>query len=167
MTAGSLVDPERPWRRDLDDDLDVVAFWGAKGVMTLIEEREILALGVGQRGQFPALAAGVLARSMTWYHLPVPPRSIPDLVTLVGLEYVADEWDSRMAAGERLMIHSRRGLGRAGMVAAVMLVRWGMEPEAAMEKVRKACGARAIETLDQEKIVGFVKARRLSARGGL
>ncbi len=50
-----------------------------------------------------------------------------------------------LARGERVVVHCRRGLGRAGMVAARVLIELGSVSE---EAVRMVCAARpgAIET---------------------
>ena len=64
------------------------------------------------------------------------------------------------AAGCDVLVHCRGGLGRAGTIAARLLVELGMEPETAIASVR-AVRPGAIETSDQEKFVlGIGKARK-------
>jgi ADP-ribosyl-[dinitrogen reductase] hydrolase len=58
----------------------------------------------------------------------------------------------RLDAGENIVVHCRGGLGRAGMISARLLVESGIEPEAAIERVRAARPG-AIETLRQEEWV--------------
>jgi len=58
----------------------------------------------------------------------------------------------RLSAGENILVHCRGGLGRAGMVSARLLVESGVEPEAAIERVRAARPG-AIETPRQEEWV--------------
>jgi protein-tyrosine phosphatase len=51
-----------------------------------------------------------------------------------------------------VLVHCRGGLGRAGTIAARLLVELGMDPAKAIENVR-AVRAGAIETSDQERFV--------------
>ena len=96
---------------------------------------------------------------MLWFHLPIVDVSIPD-------EQFEQEWD---IAGEELrsmlrrrldvLVHCRGGLGRAGTIAARLLVELGMEPTKAIASVR-AVRPGAIETSDQEKFVLGIGAAR-------
>ena len=54
--------------------------------------------------------------------------------------------------GEDVLVHCKGGLGRAGMMAARLLVELGMEPEAAIQAVRHARKG-AIETPAQLALV--------------
>jgi ADP-ribosyl-[dinitrogen reductase] hydrolase len=55
--------------------------------------------------------------------------------------------------GGNIVIHCRGGIGRAGMVAARLLVELGDAPDVAIAKVRVARHPRAVETLEQERWV--------------
>jgi len=55
-------------------------------------------------------------------------------------------------AGERVLVHCRGGVGRAGTVAALMLVECGESPAIAIQRVRAARPG-AIETAGQERWV--------------
>jgi ADP-ribosyl-[dinitrogen reductase] hydrolase len=133
------------WDRDLALDLDTVRDWGAAAVVTLLEPKELTLLRVERLGD------GLLRRNMLWFHLPIVDVSIPD-------KRFEQEWD----AGEELrsilrrrldvLVHCRGGLGRAGTIAARLLVELGMEPTKAIENVR-AVRPGAIETSGQEKFV--------------
>jgi ADP-ribosyl-[dinitrogen reductase] hydrolase len=134
------------WDRDLALDLDEVRDWGAAAVVTLLEQKELVLLRVERLGE------EILRRNMLWFHLPIVDVSIPD-------ERFEQEWD---VAGEQLrsilrrrldvLVHCRGGLGRAGTIAARLLIELGMEPMRAIEKVRAARPG-AIETSDQERFV--------------
>jgi ADP-ribosyl-[dinitrogen reductase] hydrolase len=89
---------------------------------------------------------------MLWFHLPIVDVSTPD-------ERFEQEWDaageelrSILRSGSDVLVHCRGGLGRAGTVAARLLVELGMEPATAIANVR-AVRPGAIETSDQEKFV--------------
>jgi ADP-ribosyl-[dinitrogen reductase] hydrolase len=50
-----------------------------------------------------------------------------------------------------IVVHCRGGIGRAGMVAARLLVELGDAPDVATAKVRAARHPKAVETLEQER----------------
>jgi len=54
-----------PWRRDLGLDLDAIAEWGARLVLTLIETHEFALLGITNLGD------EIRRRNMAWLHLPI------------------------------------------------------------------------------------------------
>ena len=89
---------------------------------------------------------------MEWLHLPIRDVSTP------GPEF-EEQWPAhskrlrgRLDAGENIVVHCRGGLGRAGMISARLLVESGVEPEAAITRVRAARPG-AIETRPQEEWV--------------
>jgi ADP-ribosyl-[dinitrogen reductase] hydrolase len=129
--------------RDLDIDLDVVAAWGAAAVVTLIEETELQELEIWD------LEKEVRRRFMEWHHLPIRDVSVPDAAFERSWIVDAARLQALLDAGANVLIHCRGGLGRAGMVAARLLVERGVEPDAAMREVR-AVRPGAIETPDQE-----------------
>ena len=130
------------WDRDLDCDLDAVANWGAAAVVSLIEEHEIATLAVAPLGEKVAM------RHMAWFHLPIADVSVP------GPHFEA-RWESDgpalrdlLRAGFDVLVHCKGGLGRAGTIAARLLVELGWEPAAAISAVRKMRPG-AIETSAQ------------------
>lgn len=136
-----------PWRRDLGLDLDAIAEWGARLVLTLLENHEMARLGIANLGD------EVRRRNMAWLHLPIRDVDTPS----PGFEarWPAESARVRglLAAGDKVLIHCRGGLGRAGMVAARLLVEMGERPETATAAVRKTRGPGAIETSAQESWV--------------
>ena len=132
------------WKRDLAVDLDAVRDWGAAAVVSLIEDHEIEFLGVSN------LEAEVTARGMEWLHLPIVD------VTAPGDEF-EQRWRSAgprvrgmLAEGRSVFIHCRGGLGRAGTVAARLLIELGEADAAiAIARVREVRPG-AIETRAQE-----------------
>lgn len=134
------------WHRDLALDVAAIHGWGAEMVLTLLESHEIDLLEV-QR-----LPQEVEARGMRWLHLPIRDGSIPDEAFEPRWQVVERHFHRALARGGRILVHCRGGLGRSGMVAARILVEFGMTPENAIVAVRQVRG-RAIETLEQEAYV--------------
>jgi ADP-ribosyl-[dinitrogen reductase] hydrolase len=134
------------WHRDLALDLDRVRDWGAAAVVTLLEPSELTLLRV------ECLGEEVLRRNMLWFHLPVVDASIPDEYFEHRWDVVGEELRSLLGRGLDVLVHCRGGLGRAGTIAARLLVEHGMEPTKAIATVR-AVRPGAIETSDQEKFL--------------
>jgi ADP-ribosyl-[dinitrogen reductase] hydrolase len=107
------------------------------------------------------LGEEILRRNILWFHLPIVDVSIPD-------ERFGEEWD---IAGEALrsilrrgsddvQVHCRGRLGRAGTIAARLLIEFGMEPEIAIARVR-AVRPGTIETRAKEEyVLNTVPARK-------
>jgi ADP-ribosyl-[dinitrogen reductase] hydrolase len=134
------------WERDLAVDLDAVRNWGAAAVVTLVEPKELTLLKVERLGE------EVLRRNMAWFHLPIVDASIPDQRFEQQWDVAGAEVRALLRGGHDVLVHCRGGLGRAGMIAARLLVEVGMEPAEAIARVR-AIRPGAIETPEQERFV--------------
>jgi len=133
--------------RDLDLDLDAISAWGAAAVVTLVQIRELVYLKVPNMGQ------EVKRRGMKWFHLPIEDMSTPDRAFEVAWKKAGEELRTLLRGGSDVLVHCKGGLGRAGTIAARLLIELGMEPETAIREVRKARGEGAIENDAQEDFV--------------
>jgi ADP-ribosyl-[dinitrogen reductase] hydrolase len=140
------------WDRDLSLDLDAIRDWGAAAVVTLVEPRELVVLRVEHLGE------EVLRRRMLWFHLPIIDVSTPDEGFERQWEVAGNELRTLLRSGRDVLVHCRGGLGRAGTIAARLLIELGMEPATAIRQVR-AVRPGAIETLEQEKYVLGIRTR--------
>jgi ADP-ribosyl-[dinitrogen reductase] hydrolase len=134
------------WDRDLATDLDAIRDWGAAAIVTLLEPKELTLLSV------EGLREEVLRRNMLWFHLPIVDVSIPSKQFEGKWDTAGEELRSILRRGSDVLVHCRGGLGRAGTIAARLLIELGIEPETAIARVR---GVRpgAIETRAQEDYV--------------
>jgi ADP-ribosyl-[dinitrogen reductase] hydrolase len=134
------------WARDLAADIGAIEQWGAAAVVTLVEDQELAALKVSGIGD------EVRKRRMAWLHLPIRD------VCVQGQDFerqwltAGESLRALLRSGFDIVVHCKGGLGRAGTVAARLLVELGTAPEAAMELVREVRPG-AIETLAQEEQV--------------
>jgi ADP-ribosyl-[dinitrogen reductase] hydrolase len=133
--------------RDLATDLDVVAKWNAAAVVTLLEPHELEELQILDLGQ------EINKRFMEWHHLPIPDVNVPKRAFEECWPESSAKLRSLLAAGANVLVHCRGGLGRAGMIAARLLIEMGVEVEDAIARVRAARPG-AIETPAQEQWVG-------------
>ena len=138
------------WERDLGIDLDAIAAWGAKLVLTLVEPAELKALKV------PQLGHEIRRRGIEWRHLPIADYSVP--TKDFEQQWVTQGREIREILRNRddVLVHCKGGLGRAGMIAARMLVELGMDPEQAIHSVRRVRKG-AIETPSQLALVRRTK----------
>ena len=130
------------WDRDLDIDLDSVAGWGAAVLVSLIEAHEIATLEVAGLGE------AVAARQMEWAQLPIIDVSVPCPQFEQAWVEVGEGLRSRLRDGFDVVVHCKGGLGRAGTIAARLLVELGHEPRSAINLVRDARPG-ALETAAQ------------------
>lgn len=140
------------WKRDLTDDLDAIRDWGAGAVVTLVTQGEMERLKVQDLGE------GVRGRGMEWWHLPIPDGHVPD-------EHFEARWveagaaiRSHLRSGRDVLVHCKGGLGRAGTMAARLMVELGTPTEDAINMVRKSRSWRAIENRKQEAHVRSCRA---------
>jgi protein-tyrosine phosphatase len=127
-------------------DIAATAAWGAGAVLTLVEAAELEALGLA------ALPAAVRAAGMDWLHVPVPDFAPPGPAALTAWRTAGPALAARLAAGGRVLVHCRAGLGRSGTLAAMILIEAGSPPAAALAAVRAARPG-AVETAAQEAFV--------------
>ncbi len=131
------------WRRDLSSDLDVIEKWGAKAVVTLVEAHELDSLNV------PALGSQVRARGIAWLHLPIVDNWIPDAAFEASWKAEARGLHAILDRGGRVLVHCKGGLGRAGTIAARLLIERGSAAREAITAVRRV-RLGAIENRTQE-----------------
>lgn len=141
-----------PWARDVGLDLDVIQTWGAAAVVTLVEGHELISLGV------PDLGERIVKRGLQWHHLPIADLNPPGPGFDAGWPAVAAQLRRLVGDGGRVLVHCRGGLGRAGTVAACLLVELGEAPDDAVRRVR-AARPHAIETAAQERYIRDYRPR--------
>jgi len=136
------------WSRDLNQDLDAIVYWGAHMVITLLEQHEFEALQVTQLGE------EIKQRGLVWLHLPIRDGSVPDT-------HFEESWSNHRKLidqvitkqGGSVLVHCKGGLGRAGTIAARLLVELGYDPSEAIKEVRKVRSRDAIENIAQENYI--------------
>ena len=141
------------WARDLDTDLDEIQRWGATAVVSLITDEELDFLSVR------SLPGAVRDRHMEWWHAPIPDGWPPGPDFEDAWEVAGSAIRDRLRLGFDVLVHCRGGLGRAGTIAARLLVELGASPDDAIRRVRDARSRYAIETASQETHVAECSVR--------
>lgn len=134
------------WDRDLDTDLMAIREWGADHLITLIEDHEMTALAV------EALPCKAAVHGMQWHHLPIVDGQAPDAGFERQWTLLMPQLRAALEAGASVVIHCKGGLGRAGTVAARLLLACDPQlPAGEAMKIIREIRPRAIETLAQEQ----------------
>lgn len=133
------------WERDMAADLQVIRDWGASTIVSLLQEPEFALLGVADFEE-------QVSANFRWLSLPIPDRGVPDAEFEERWAIAEPELRGRLVAGERVLLHCRAGLGRTGMIAARLLLEFGMTPPQALAAVRRARPG-TVETALQERYV--------------
>jgi len=133
------------WARDLEKDLQAIEAWGATTMVSLMQPHEFEAFRVAD---LPRRAS----TRMRHHLLPIPDGGLPDKHWEASWEQAGPEIRAALGKGEKVLIHCLGGLGRTGLVAARLLVEFGLDPAKAVKLVR-ATRPGTIETAQQEEYV--------------
>lgn len=132
--------------KNIKSDIQEIVDWGASGVVSLVEEHELSIAGVAD------LPDRLASAGLWWRHLPMMDMYIPE-------EDFETEWQREGARirnllnhGSGIILHCYAGLGRTGLLAAKLLVEFGMEPEDAITLVRQT-NKRRIQTKEQSEYI--------------
>jgi len=120
------------WQHNLQSDLECIRSWGASTLVTLMETFELQEYGVAD---LPERAAET---GLNWIHLPIRDMDIPSTEFAIHWRESGADLRYRLMLGEAIVIHCLGGLGRTGMLAARLLIEFGLQPEQAIRAVRKA-----------------------------
>jgi hypothetical protein len=101
---------------------------------------------------------------MLWFHLPIVDVSVPSEEFEQEWILAGEQLRSLLRDGQNVLVHCRGGLGRAGMIAARLLVELGKDPKHAIASVRAARGPGAIETRAQEEFILGIRTSRSSSK---
>lgn len=132
---------------------DEVADWkraGISNVLSLLEPQEETDLDLcGEADE-------VRGHGLEFFSLPIPDRNVPasESKLTLALEYL----DRRLSGGKNVLVHCRQGVGRTGLVAACLLIKKGMSPSAAIERISAARGEEVPETEEQREWIDHFAA---------
>ena len=135
-----LTDEER----DLSADLRTIVSWPAAALVTLVERRELEAMGLEAFGQ-EARALG-----LEWHHLPIRDMGVPNARFEDQWQDTGPQLRRHLRQGRQIVLHCLAGLGRTGTIAARLLIESGITPGAAITLVRTARPG-AIQSIAQER----------------
>jgi protein-tyrosine phosphatase len=125
---------------------DEVADWkraGVSAVLTLLEPQEEEDLDLRGEG------TEVRRQGLDFLSYPIPDRQVP--ASEAELAQVLERLDRTLSSGKNVLVHCRQGVGRSGLVAACLLVKKGINPGAAVERISAVRGVAVPETEEQRE----------------
>lgn len=130
----------------LDGDCQSIAAQGVFRVVSLNEPENRAQIGADR------LPDCLAQHEVLWQEFPITNFGVPDQDALALLPALLDELVFSLTTGKSVLLHCFAGLGRAGTVAALLLVELGLSGKDAIDLVR-AHRPGAIETEVQEALV--------------
>jgi ADP-ribosyl-[dinitrogen reductase] hydrolase len=130
-----------------DEDLRDLASRGADLLVCLQEPEELSRLEPAET--LEERRAAVAAAGIGFLHVPVEDLSVPSIDVAEALVAELLVWLER---GDRVVLHCHSGLGRAGTIAACVLVRCGYTAEGAVALVRFVRPG-AVQSGAQERLI--------------
>ena len=130
-------------KRHPGPEMDAFEDWGADAIVSLIKDGEIEGFDVS------SLGAAVESCGVTWHHMPLAELEVPSADAMKCWRRLSPRLHRVLERGGRVLLHSRHGTGRAGMIAALLLIERGRSVPNALDAVR-ALRADAIKTAEHE-----------------
>jgi len=122
----------------LDDELQGLRTEGVEVVVSALTNSELVEL---QLSAEPELARQA---GLTYISFPIPDRGAPEEVA--AITDLVGQLEERLAGGEFIVVHCRAGIGRSSLIAAAVLVREGLSPGEAWERISAARGLSVPDT---------------------
>lgn len=149
---GRLAIVPRPRGGDwLEDEVRSWQDIGLEVVVSLLSQDEITELGLGEEERWCQI------HGIQFCSFPIPDRGVP--ASRQAAANLVEKLEKSLEAGKRIAVHCRQGIGRSSLVAALLLVSGGEDPQAALARISQARGCPVPDTLEQDNwIKGFAVA---------
>lgn len=139
---GKLALAARPRGGDwIEDEMAAWRRAGVDAVVSLLTPEEVHDLDLAKE------ASEVARLGMEFISFPIPDREVPTPDATLGM--TLERVDSALSSGKNVAVHCRQGVGRAGLIAACLLISKGWTPEVAVERLGAARGVSVPETAEQ------------------
>ena len=123
---------------------DEAAAWAAAGInviVSMLEDEEVQAFNLEREAEFCA------ANGIEFVAFPVTDRSVPDLSQ--SFWQSTEKLKASLLSGKNIGIHCRQSIGRAPLLAAVLMTLFGTEAGEAFRQLSIARGVEVPETAEQ------------------
>jgi len=125
----------------IDDEFSGIEAAGIEQVVSLLEAAEAFEVGLGDEQQV------CNRHGLRFVPYPIRDRGLPS--SAAGFALFTRKLYHEIAGGQSTVVHCRAGIGRAGLVAAGVLLHAGFEPVKAFEQVSKHRGVEVPDTDEQ------------------
>ena len=114
---------------------------GLDVVVSLLTQDENTELELNQE-EFLCRAQGI-----QFYAYPIQDRVTP--ASRKATTDLVQKLEKALESGRSVSVHCRQGIGRSSLIAALLLVSAGIDPEAALDQISQARGCAVPDTLEQ------------------
>ena len=136
----------------LTSQLELISKTQCSTITSFIEDKEFDALCDKK-----LFVEKIYRHSLKWYHLPIADLAAPNQDFKYKWETTKVLLKNELLEGQNFIFHCRGGKGRAGTIAAILLVDLGHEKKEAIDLVRERRKG-AIETTKQEDFIAAYRA---------
>lgn len=126
----------------IEDEFQGIALEGIGKIVSLLESHEEYAVGLREEASLSE------KNGIQFVSHPIVDRGLP--VSLSGFFRLVSDLESGVHSGINTVVHCRAGIGRAGLIVASVLVRAGMEVDAAFDLVSEKRGVLVPDTEEQK-----------------
>ena len=126
----------------LADEIEALRAAGVDVLVSALAESELAELRLTAEPEL-AKQAG-----LTFVSFPIPDRGVPAVAAPVS--DLVGHLEELLSAGQFVVVHCRAGIGRSSLLAAVVLVREGLSPAEAWERISAARGLTVPDTEVQQ-----------------
>ena len=126
----------------LADEIEALRSAGVDVLVSALAESELAELRLTAEPEL-AKQAG-----LTFVSFPIPDRGVPAVVAPVS--NLVGHLEELLSAGQFVVVHCRAGIGRSSLLAAAVLVREGLSPAEAWERISAARGLTVPDTEVQQ-----------------
>ena len=129
---------------------------GLNVVVSLLTQEEVVELELSQEEDWCHVY------DIQFCSFPIPDRGVP--ASRQAVAELTERLEKALEAGESIAVHCRQGIGRSSIIAALLLVSAGEEPETALAHISQARGCSVPDTSEQSQwLRGFVAVAANSA----
>jgi protein-tyrosine phosphatase len=129
----------------LPDDLGMLRQAGVEVIVSALTASEAEELGLRAEAQECA------HNGLIFISFPIEDRSLPTDQT--KLDSLVDQLLQFLRKGKATVVHCRAGIGRSSLIAACVLVKMGLSPEAAFHSIEQSRGRPVPDTPEQRQWV--------------
>ena len=146
LSSGRLGVMPRPRGGDwLEDEVSALKQLEVDAVVSLLESHEVVDLDIAAEQELCE------AQDIEFLSFPIVDRNIP--VSLPEFSRFAEKVASLLRENKSVVVHCRQGVGRAGLLAACVLILNNVSADKALSRISQARGCAVPETEEQRAFV--------------
>lgn len=129
----------------LEDEAAAWAFGGLNVIVSMLDAEEIAGFELKREAEFCA------ANGIEFVSFPVKDRGVPDLNE--EFQRLTEKLKTLLLNGKNIGIHCRQSIGRAPVLAAILMTKFGVDADEAFRELSRVRGVEVPETDEQRKWV--------------